>query len=624
MGEDRLGDNGAPLFCIVWIERTPESLESVPWLVSFGSTSLLARCLKMLDEAGLGQVLAVTPQTTATRVREELASSGTETFFTASQNAVAALHEVAVSLGATRCLVLHGLFGCGLFPPDCLAGLVGAHAAAKATISVATGLPAPLYAHVYERSAIELLAQIAETQLLPDDLPAVVQGVSAAFDRLPADQRDIHVLRFPVLHGNHAGTVPGFIPWQQPMDIATLADVVASTPISERLTVLRQRIISSIEAAHRPRTRYRRSSVGLPRVLFASNPSAFSGAEECLINSVRALGNCVDAWAVVALEGVFTARLRREGVKVVCPERDFATSSVRNFKYADDVLVEVAPDVIHCNATVGVPMLAAATLRGIPVMQWVRIAEMRGFEEHLWRADILTASSHFIAGELSNELVSPGKIRVLYDAVDCDRLHPAASLRRDIKAEYNILPSHRIVLCIGRFVPNKRHDVLIRAFAKVAASVPDVTLILIGQPPSAGPNTFPDSVQLVADLGLTERVVFRSFEPDVSTVEQAAEIVVLCSEREPLGTVVLESMALGKAIVVAASGGLPEMIDHGVTGLHCRLGDAESLAEQILCLLGDSDVADALRRNTRAAAVRRFGFEAHREALAGLYREVVA
>jgi glycosyltransferase involved in cell wall biosynthesis len=123
--------------------------------------------------------------------------------------------------------------------------------------------------------------------------------------------------------------------------------------------------------------------------------------------------------------------------------------------------------------------------------------------------------------------------------------------------------------------------------------------------------------------GIESRVLVLGFQPDVFSLEKAADVVVLCSEREPLGTVVLESMALGRPIIVAASGGLPEMIQDGETGLHCRPGDSISLRDQLSKMLRDRELALQLGSNARLKALERFSLRPHGNALMALYAEIV-
>jgi glycosyltransferase involved in cell wall biosynthesis len=325
----------------------------------------------------------------------------------------------------------------------------------------------------------------------------------------------------------------------------------------------------------------------------------------------------------VAIEGLLTERLRSIGVVVHCPGSDFAVPTARSYLAGADVLDRVKPDLVHANALVGPGLLAACVRQHIPFVQWMRRAECAGLDEHLACAERIIAVSKFIACMLSHEMLREGKVRVLYDAVDCEHCAPDRQPRRDLNALYGIRRDDRVILCIARFVPYKRHDVLLEAFSRLARQRADVRLVLIGSKPASGPSTYEGCVSLVNARGLSDRVLLLDFQEDVLDFEQRADVVVLCSEREPLGTVVLESMAFGRPVVVAASGGLPEMTEDRVSGLHCVAGDAESLHAQLLRILGDEQLAQKLGANARETAVQRFSVPVHASELRAVYAEIL-
>jgi glycosyltransferase involved in cell wall biosynthesis len=288
----------------------------------------------------------------------------------------------------------------------------------------------------------------------------------------------------------------------------------------------------------------------------------------------------------------------------------------------DNLIEEIEPDLIHCNAAVGLPLLAVSRMRGIPLIQWVRIADLDGFMDHLVSADMITVVSAFIARETAKQMVRADKVRVLYDCVDTDRFSPGTEPPRKIRAELGITEDEFVVLCIARFVPYKRIDVLIRAIAMTARRHSSVRLIIIGERQS-GADTYEKAVLAIQELGLGSRTTLLGFQHDVLSFEAAADTVVLCSEREPLGTVVLESMALGRPVIVAASGGLIEMIEDEVSGLYCQPNDPYSLSKQICRLIESRTLREAFGKRARECAVEVFSMNAHAGRLLSLYQELI-
>lgn len=147
------------------------------------------------------------------------------------------------------------------------------------------------------------------------------------------------------------------------------------------------------------------------------------------------------------------------------------------------------------------------------------------------------------------------------------------------------------VLAIGRHVWNKGFDVLLRAYATLAARYPDVDLVVAGDGPEHD-----GLVTLARELGIADRVVFpgRTDRAMTATLFHHAQLFVLPSLHEPFGIVNLEAMTAGKAVIATRAGGVPEIVHEGQNGLLVPPGDATALAGAIETLLRDPTHAEAL------------------------------
>jgi glycosyltransferase involved in cell wall biosynthesis len=158
-----------------------------------------------------------------------------------------------------------------------------------------------------------------------------------------------------------------------------------------------------------------------------------------------------------------------------------------------------------------------------------------------------------------------------------------------------------VVLCIARLVPEKDHETLIAAFARVAARHPEAELWLVGDGPRRR------AILRLADRRLPpRRLRLLPGQSAITPLLQQSSLLVLSSIREGLPNVVLEAMAAGLPVVATRVGGLPELVRPGRTGWLVPPRDVPALAAAISHLLSDPETSQAFGRAGREQAVRDF------------------
>ncbi|SEG84782.1 phosphatidylinositol alpha-1,6-mannosyltransferase [Nonomuraea solani] len=205
-------------------------------------------------------------------------------------------------------------------------------------------------------------------------------------------------------------------------------------------------------------------------------------------------------------------------------------------------------------------------------------AVLRRIGEH---ADVVTYLGEYTRRRLA-AVVPPGKLVRLAPGVDTEQFHPGAP-----KAELG-LSGRPVVVCVSRLVPRKGQDRLIRAWPQVLRSVPDAVLLLVG----GGPHR--SSLERLA--AGRESIRFTGTVPAASLpgYYAAADVFAMpCRTRwrgvdvEGLGIVFLEASASGLPVVAGASGGAPDAVRPGETGLVVDGADAGEVAHAIVELLSD-------------------------------------
>jgi glycosyltransferase involved in cell wall biosynthesis len=154
--------------------------------------------------------------------------------------------------------------------------------------------------------------------------------------------------------------------------------------------------------------------------------------------------------------------------------------------------------------------------------------------------------------------------------------------------------------------PLKNHSLLLQAFASVSRQLPDALLLLVGPPDRLNPDYAESLRRLAQELGVESCVRFLGSRADVPDILRASDVFVLSSDYEGNPLSVLEAMAAGLPVVSTAVGGVPELVQHGATGLLVPAGDARALAEAMAQIGFDAPLRAAMGDIARQTALERF------------------
>lgn len=226
-------------------------------------------------------------------------------------------------------------------------------------------------------------------------------------------------------------------------------------------------------------------------------------------------------------------------------------------------------------------------------------------------SDAVTAVSQNLAAETASTIGTDVPIHVIPNFVDLQRFDS-----RPGNESARLAPrGERVCLHVSNFRPVKRVLDLVRAFKIVCDNDDRSRLVLVGE----GPDR-PGAHALAVDLGIGNRVDFRGPQDDVEKVLPSADVFVLPSEYESFGLAALEAMACGVPVVASKTGGLPEVVEDGVTGVLCGVGDVDALAKAMSDLLTNKPRAIAMGRASRRRAEDLFSLGQVLPAYEDLYR----
>jgi glycosyltransferase involved in cell wall biosynthesis len=366
---------------------------------------------------------------------------------------------------------------------------------------------------------------------------------------------------------------------------------------------------------------------GRVRVVEVMATGTNGGAQEHVYSLVSRLDrNRYDVRVVSLSHGSSVRRLEKAGVDVTVIDEPDDRVAVRALA---ELLAPLEPEVIHNHmfraevvGTRAAVLLGEQGCKRPGVISTVHSSRIRCVEDRQTLRqltplmDRLVVVSRAIERKIREEGRYGAPVSLIYNGVDLQRYNhqqPCCTFRD----EFRIPEGVPVVGVVARLEAEKGHRTLIDGWPVVLAAHPEAWLLIIGE------GSERDSLEAqAATLGITNRVVFTGRREDVPAVTAALDISVLPSYREAQGLSVLEAMALSRPVIASNVGGIPEMIEDGVSGLLVPPGDCDALAAAIVRLLSDHPLADMLARRGHDLVHDRFCIELMTNSIESLYDEL--
>ena len=337
------------------------------------------------------------------------------------------------------------------------------------------------------------------------------------------------------------------------------------------------------------------------RVGFVLHVMQVAGAEMLVAETIRRLGARIDP-VVLCLDdiGQLGERMRAEGVPVIALGRRPGLHTGVARRMADEIRARRL-EIIHAHQYT--PFFYSALARLLVShstylmftehgRHYPDVVSSRRRITNRWvlsrLADEINAVCQFSADSLGSvDGFSSKPIAVIRNGIDLSRYAPTSMT--EARRRLGLPLDRRFVTCVARFHPVKDHAMLLRAFARVAATVPNVELLLAGDGALRGGLT-----AQAKQLGIAERVRFLGVRDDVPDLLRASDVFALTSISEAASLTLLEALACRLPVVVTAVGGNAEIVEHERHGLLVPRGDDEAAAAAIRYVLENRDRAAAM------------------------------
>ena len=294
---------------------------------------------------------------------------------------------------------------------------------------------------------------------------------------------------------------------------------------------------------------------------------------------------------------------------------------------------EVGPDIVHSRNWGAVEAVVAGKWVGsCAVVHSEHGLETNANTKEPWRrlcfrrlafelADKVVSVSHQLKGlHASRTGFAARKITVIHNGVDSRRFFPDPEMRAVVRQELGLSPDELCIGSVGNLHPIKDHMTLLRAVEKLAAASTSWRLLLIGE----GPEKLKLESFLCGHPDWREHVSFLGSSSRVVEMLNAMDVYVLPSISEGISNSLLEAMATGLPVVATATGGNPEVILDGDSGLLFPVGDPARLAEILLELRGSEDLRVRLGKRALRRAKEDFSIDSMVRNYAQLYESLVS
>jgi L-malate glycosyltransferase len=216
----------------------------------------------------------------------------------------------------------------------------------------------------------------------------------------------------------------------------------------------------------------------------------------------------------------------------------------------------------------------------------------------IWgKADHVVAISRAVRAALLNDGLQPRAITVVPDGIDPDDVRRAAEQPLHIRARLGLPTSTPLAVNVAALVDHKDQRTLVRAAAAARPLRPDLHWAV------AGEGEHRRSLEReIAQLGLRDRVHMLGYVPEADALIREADVFVLSSKQEGLGSVILNALALGKPVIATAGGGIPEVLPPAAL---VPVGDHEALARKVVDVLTHPPSPMSLPPQCTASAMAR-------------------
>jgi glycosyltransferase involved in cell wall biosynthesis len=370
------------------------------------------------------------------------------------------------------------------------------------------------------------------------------------------------------------------------------------------------------------------------RVCHLISGDLWAGAEVQVFNLLRSLVTVanLDVSAIILNEGKLAEKLYEEGIEAsIIDERKHNFFKIKSIlarmltgrkidilhthRYKENVLGGLVKNRCEIKGLIQTVHGVQEGFRGI---KHLKMKFYMNLNDNLTRKRFskVIAVSQDIAERL-REKFGDQKVVTVHNAIDTSLIKTSRSAD-EIRRELGIFEDSAVIGAAGRLVPVKKYDVFLKAAKLILRKRPKTTFVIAGD----GPLKV-KLCDMAASLGIGANVIFTGFRDDVLDLVNAFDIFLVTSFHEGIPMSVLEAMAMRKAVVSTAVGGITEIIEDSVSGLLADPGSPDALADRCMTVLENRELRSKIERNAEKRIEQEFSTKRLRDRVLRIYEEMI-
>ena len=215
--------------------------------------------------------------------------------------------------------------------------------------------------------------------------------------------------------------------------------------------------------------------------------------------------------------------------------------------------------------------------------------------------------------------VDRSRLHVVHNGIDATALKSSLT-SAEARSRLGLPAGAPTVAMIAALRPEKNHAMFLRMADEVHHAIPNTQFLIVGDTGRSDDAAHARLLGMAATSGVGNRIHFLGQRADMANVLAAIDVSVLTSDHEGLSNALLESMAVGKAVVTTDYRGADALVTQGVDGFITPRGDASAMAECVKCLISDDELRARVGEQARRMVAERFSVDAMADGLLSVYR----